>query len=180
MPEQQRRRPTVWIVLTCLLAVAAVGLGIWAVNAQSDADDAQAKLNAQEAAAKAATPAPTATEAAATAAPAPTVDPATQQQYEDAKNALGDVSDSADALKAQLDQAAAKLQESKQKAADASGALDKLKADAEAFKAQAELTKTCLRGSLDALDQAFNSGGLSAAAEQLKALAGQCRDATSS
>jgi hypothetical protein len=177
MPE--RRRPTIWIVFTCLLAVAAVGLGIWALNAQSDADNAQAKLDAQQAAAKAA--APTATAAPATTAePATTVDPATEQQYEDAKAALGGVADSADDFKAQLDQAAAKLAETKQKATDASGALDKLKADAEEFKAQAELTRTCLRGSLDALDQAFSSGGLSAAVEQLKALAGQCRDATSS
>ena len=36
------RRPTVWIVLTCVFALAAVGLGIWAINAQSDADSAKA------------------------------------------------------------------------------------------------------------------------------------------
>src|SRR5690242_12428234 len=35
------RRPTVWIVLCAVLALAVVGLGIWALNAQSDADDAQ-------------------------------------------------------------------------------------------------------------------------------------------
>jgi hypothetical protein len=172
MPTE-RRRPTLWIVLTCVFAVAAIGVGAWAGCALWDAEDALARLDAQHAAAKAAAP-------TATAAPATTVDPAAQQQYEDAKAALGGVAESADDFKVQLDQAAATLEQTKQKAADASGALDKLKADAEAFKAQAELTKTCLRGSLDALDQAFSSGGLSAAAEQLKSLAGQCRDATSS
>ena len=43
-----RRRPTLWIGLTVLCALAAVGLGIWAFSAQSDADDAEAKLSAQQ------------------------------------------------------------------------------------------------------------------------------------
>ena len=43
------KRPTVWIVLSCVLAAAVVGLGIWAFSAQSDADDARAELaTAQE------------------------------------------------------------------------------------------------------------------------------------
>ena len=67
MEPEKPRRPTVWIVLTCVLAIAVVGVGIWALNAQSDADDAKAELKAQEEAASKATPAPT----AATPAPRP-------------------------------------------------------------------------------------------------------------
>src|SRR3954467_7884080 len=79
------RRPTMWIVLCAVLALAVVGLGIWALTAQSDADDAQAKLGKATAAAaagsggpsQAATPTATAQPAqpAATATP----DAATQQ-----------------------------------------------------------------------------------------------------
>jgi chromosome segregation ATPase len=171
----ENRRPTLWIVLTCVFALGAVGLGIWALNAQSDADDAKADLAAAEQAASKATPAPT-----QAPAPAPTVDPATQQSYEDAKAELGTVSEDVAQIQSELETASANAEQAKQKAADATGAVDKLRAEADAFKAQAELTKTCLKGTLSALDQAYQSGGLEAATEQLKALAGQCKNATAS
>jgi chromosome segregation ATPase len=173
MPEQPKHRSTVWIVLTCVFAVAAVGLGVWAFSAQSDADDAQAELAAQEQAASEATPAPT-------APPAATPDPAVQQAIDDAQAALGGVTEDVAQLQSDLEQAAAEFQAARQKAEDASGAVDKLRAEADAFKAQAELTKTCLKGSFSALEEAFTAGGSSAALEQLKALAGQCRAATES
>ena len=99
---------------------------------------------------------------------------------DDAQEALGGVSEGADELTNELDQAAAKVDEAQRKRDEAGGAVDKLRAEADAFKAQAELTKTCLRGSLDALEQAFTAGGSEAVVEQLKALAGQCRSANTS
>jgi hypothetical protein len=173
MPEKQRR-PTVWIVLTCVFAVAAVGLGIWALSAKSDADDANAKLSAQQNAATA-TPTATPTAAATETATAAPVDPELQGAVDEAQEAVGGVTESADELKNDLDQAAANVDEAQGKTEEAGGALDKLQAQVDAFKAQAELTKTCLRGSLGALEQAFSAGGAEAAVEQLKTLAGQCR-----
>jgi ABC-type transporter Mla subunit MlaD len=178
MPEQQRR-PTLWIVLTCVFALAAVGLGIWAVNAQSDADDAKDQLSTQQQAVTESTPEAAPTEAP-TEAPAPTVDAAAQQAFDDAKSQLGDVSASVEEMEAQIAAAKTELEAAQQKAADASGAVDKLRADAEAFKAQAALTKTCLLGTVGALEEAYQSGGLEAAAQRLKALAGDCREATTS
>jgi hypothetical protein len=160
------RRPTVWIVLTCVFALAAVGLGIWAINAQSDADDAKADLAASQQAASEATP-----------SAAPTVDPAAQQALDDATAQLGQVSDDVAQIQSELETAAANADAARQKAEDATGAVDKLRAEAESFKAQAELTSTCLKGTLGALKQAYTSGGVEAATEQLKALAGECRDA---
>src|SRR5689334_12362416 len=103
MPEKQRK-PTIWIVLTCLFAVAAVGLGIWAINAKSDADDAKADLAAQQQAAEKATPTPTPT-AAPTEAPA--VDPAAQQAFDDAASQLGQVSEDVAQLQSELETASA-------------------------------------------------------------------------
>jgi ABC-type transporter Mla subunit MlaD len=175
MPEH--RRPTVWIVLTCVFALAAVGLGIWAVNAQSDADDAKEQLTAQEQAAAEPEPTEAPTEAP-TAAPDPTIDAETQQAIEDAKAQLGDVTDDVAQLQSELETAVANADEARQKAQDASGAADKLRAEAEAFKAQAALSATCLKGTLGALYQAYEAGGIEAATEQLTTLAGQCRNAT--
>jgi len=177
-PEGPHRRPLGWIVLSCVLAVAAVGLGVWAINAQSNADDAQAELTTQTKAATAATPEPTAV-ATATAAAAE-VDPATQQEFEQVANELGATTESVDQIEQDLDQAAAKVDDAEKAREDASGAVDTAKAEAESVKARFELTRTCLRGSLDALGAAFDSGGLEAAVQQLQKLSGSCAATASS
>ena len=53
----------------------------------------------------------------------------------------------------QIENAKKQLEAAQQKAADANGAVDKLRAEAEAFKAQAELSKSCLLGTVGALEQ---------------------------
>jgi chromosome segregation ATPase len=172
--EPKERKPTVWIVLCGVLAVAVVCLGVWAFSAQSDADDAQAALDAQERAASAATPEPE-----PEPEPAPEVDPAVQQQFEQLAGELGAAGDSLDDIEQQLEQASARVDEAAQAREDAGGAIDAAKAEAEEFKAQFELTRTCLRGTLDAVGAAFEGGGLEAAAQELQKLAGSCQSAAS-
>jgi exonuclease VII small subunit len=180
--DDHQRRPTVWIVLTALFACAAVGLGVWAFSAQSDADDAEAKLSSQEQAAAAeptpepATDAPVET---ATAEPAE-ADAETQQRYEDVQTELGQTGEDIDQLERELEQAIAGAEEAEQARIEASGALDQAKAEVAAVQARFEVTRTCLRGTLGALDEAFSSGGLEAAVTRLESLAGQCRSAASS
>ena len=47
-PPTPRKRPWGWIAITGLLAACVVGLGIYAVNLNSDLDDANAELAAQQ------------------------------------------------------------------------------------------------------------------------------------
>lgn len=171
-----RRHPTGWIVLSCVLAAAVVGLGIWAFNAQSSADDAHAELASQAQAAAAATPAPT----ASTSTPAPAkVDPATQQEFDQIADELGATSESVDQIEQELDQASAKVEETKQAREDATGAVDAAKAEVDEFQARFELTRTCLRGTVDALGAALESGGMKAAVQELQKLAGDCASVAS-
>jgi uncharacterized protein HemX len=163
----ERKRPTGWIVTAAVLAVVAVGLGIWALSAQSDADDAQAKLDAQAQAAQ---------ESPDTPEPAQ-VDAATQQRFEDAKEQLGITGENLDQLNQELEEAVANAEQAEQARTDATGAIDRASAELEAFKAQADVAKTCLRGAFDALDTAFSAGGLEAAVTELEALSGGCRSA---
>src|SRR5215218_10591156 len=125
--EPGRRRSTVWIVLSGILAVAAVGLGIWALSAQSNADDTQTKLDAATKAAAAnqadasqpqatATPAPTAAPAAA-----PTPDAAAQQQFDELTTALGATNETLDEIQGDLDKVAAAADDAQQAKTDASG-----------------------------------------------------------
>ena len=179
---QEHRRPLGWIIASCVLAVAAIGLGVWAFSAQSSADDAQDKLATQEQAANAATPTPTPTPiatATATPAAAATVvtDPATQQQLEQAADDLGATSDTVAQIEQDVSDAASNAEAAKQKADEATGALDTAKAKAASVSANFELTKTCLRGTLDAVKAAFGSGGTEAALQELQKLAGHCASA---
>jgi uncharacterized protein HemX len=159
MPDEERAksRPTGWIVTAAVLAVIAVGLGIWAFSAQSDVDDAQATLDAQ--------------------AQAADVDPATQQRFEDAKEQLGIAGENVDQLNQELEEALANAEQAEQARTDAAGAIDRAEAELAAFKARAEVTKTCLRGAFDTLETAFSDGGLEAAVTELEALSGGCRSA---
>ena len=162
-----RRRPTGWIIVCGVLAVAVAGLAVWAFSAQSDADDAQAALDAQERAASAATPTPE---------PAAAVDPAVQEQFDQLAAELGATGESVDAIEQELEQAAAKVAEAEQARADADGVVDAARAEADAFKAQFELKQACLRGTLDAVGAAYEGGGLEAAAQELQKLAGSCAE----
>jgi hypothetical protein len=169
----ERRRPTAWIIACAVLAIAVIGLAIWAFAAQSDADDTQAKLDAAQRAANEATPTPQPAQGAE-------VDPETRQQFEQIAQDLGATGETLDDIQQAVDQAAAKLDDAQQARADASGAIDAAKADAEAFKAQFELTRECLRGTLDAVGAAYGGGGVEAAVQELQKLAGSCRSAASS
>lgn len=179
------RRPTMWIVLCAVLALAVVGLGIWALTAQSDADDAQAKLGKATAAAaagsggesQAATPTATAQPAqpAATATP----DAATQQAIDELATTLGATNENLASIQQDLEKAAAGADDARKAKADASNALERAQAAVAEFKANAQLASACLRGVLEAVKTAFSSGGPQAALDQATALAGSCRGAAS-
>lgn len=172
-PKPATSRPTGWIVLCGLLLIAVVGLAVWAFSAQSDADDAQAKLDAQQRAAAEATPTPEPAQPAQ-------LDPETQQRFQEFADGLGAAGESLDEIEQELEQASAKVEDAEQLRQDAQGVVEAAKAEAEAFKAQFELTKTCLRGTLDAVAAAYADGDLDAAVQELEKLSGNCRSAASS
>jgi hypothetical protein len=164
-PTERRRRPTGWILTAAVLAVVAVALGVWAFSAQSDADDAQAKLDAQQ---------------AATAGEEQQADASeTQQRYEDVKEQLGITGENLEQIDQQVEDLLATAEDAEQARTEASDALDRATADVEAFKARAEAAQGCLRGTFEALDSAFAGGGLEAAVTELEGLSTGCRSAGS-
>ena len=168
-----------------MLAATAIGLGIWAFNAQSDADDAQAELATASQAANASTPEPTAVPTTAstpapTTAPVEEVDPASTGTVRAGRGQpRRDRSESVDEIDQTLDQAATKVDSAEQARDNATGALDKARAEAEAIGARFELMRTCMQGTLSALGAAFESGGLEATVQQLQELSGSCASSES-
>jgi uncharacterized protein HemX len=155
------KRHTALIALCALLAIAVVGLAVWGANQKSNADDAQAKVEAQQKAASSATSAGDDIKSA----------------FDKAAAQIGANSDAIDEIQQQIDAAKAKVDAADQQRQQASGVIDTAKAELASFKAKAEQASTCLKGSLNALGAAIDAGGAEAAVQELQQIAGSCASA---
>ncbi len=161
-----RKRPWGWIAVAGLLAAGVIGLGIYALNLNSDLDDANAQIASQ------------------------------QKQIDQAQNAGGDVVAAAksayDGLSAKLgaaqgdasqavEQASAKLDQAQQAAVDARGSADELQKQADAAQAKAETAATCAQSFLSAFSGVFAGetlqAGVEATVAELQALQPKCAPA---
>ena len=174
-PGHSRRR---WIVATVVCAVAAVGLGAWAFSLNSDVDDKNAQIAAQQ-------------------------DQLNDQQglADRAREAAGNLSGGVQAAFAELGKeidelqgaAAASEEESQEaiqkaeqtaddaaeRADQASDEVDKAEAEADEAKANADAAGACLQGYLAALGGVFDAGSLSdgvaKAKSDIQQLSGSCQ-----
>lgn len=143
-----------WIIATCVLAAAAVGLGIWAFSLNSSNSDKDDQIAAQ------------------------------QKQIEEAKGVGGQVKEAVSSasagvqqaikdMGAQLDQIEGQTQETQDQAQkaidDAEQAAKQASNEADKAKAQADETKACADGYLSAIKGAFGASSFSDGVEQAKA-----------
>jgi chromosome segregation ATPase len=168
-PPASHKRPWGWIALAGLLAAGVVGLGIYAMNLNSDLDDANAKIASQQ------KQIDTAQDAGAGAVAA------AKTAYDDLSTKLGAAQQ--DASQA-VEQASGKLDQAEQAAADAKGTADELQTEVDAAKAKAEAASTCAQSFLSALSGVFSGStlkeGVQATVKELQALQPQCESALSS
>lgn len=176
-PSSSKRGARAWIVATIVLAVAAVGLGVWALSLRSDVDDKDAEIAAQ------------------------------QQQLEEQKGVAEDLQKAAGGIAQNVQQATRDLakqleevqgttaatqqqtQQAIQRAEDAvaeaqaqvEGAgnrLDRARAQADEAAAKAEAAGACARGYISAIAGALDapslSDGVAQAKSEVQALAGSC------
>jgi len=156
-----------WIIATVVLLVAVVGVGAWALSLQSDVDDKDAQIAAQE------------QELAQQQGAADQVEEAAAGLAEDAQQAFSDLGAQLD--QAQTDAAAtqeetqAAIDDAEQAAADAKARADSAEdevaeADARADEAtaQAEAVGACARGYLSAIASAFDAASISQGVDQAK------------
>jgi len=168
-----------WIVATIVLALAAIGLGVWAFMLRSDIDDKDAQIAAQQ-------------------QQIAEQEDAAAQLTEAASGVAGDVQQSFAALGEQLDQiegAAAASQEQTQAAIEqaeqaaveaseraeaAENEAEKAQAEADEATARAEAAGACARGYLSAVADIFDAesleAGVEAAAAEFEKLSGSCAD----
>ncbi len=166
VPPAPRKRPWGWIAVAGVLAAGLIALGIYAMNLNSDLDDANAKIASQQQEIDQASTAGADVRASAKSA------------YEDLSARLGSLQ--ADASQV-VDQAAQQLDQAEQAAADAQGTADELQKRVAAAEAKAQSAATCAKSFVMAFEGVFSSAdpeaGVEAAIEELKALQPQCAPA---
>lgn len=162
-PPTTRGRPWGWIAVAGLLAAGVIGLGIYAVNLNSDLDDANAKIASQQAQIDKAQGTGADVVAAAKAA------------YGELSTKLGAAQQ--DASQA-VEQASEKLDQAEQAAADATGTAEELQKEADAARVKAEAAAICAQSFLSAFSGVFSGStlkdGVEATVKELQALQPQC------
>ena len=165
-PSASHKRPWGWITVAGLLAAGVIGLGIYAVNLNSDLDDANAKIASQQKQINEAQDKGAGVLAAA------------QKTYEDLSTKLGAAQQ--DASQA-VEQASVKLDQAEQAAADAKGTAEELQKQSVAARAKADAAATCAQSFLSAFNGVFSGStlreGVQATVKELQALQPQCASA---
>jgi chromosome segregation ATPase len=167
-PHDQTAHKTPWglIAVAGVLLAGVIGLGIYALNLDSDLDDANAQLDSQQKQIDQAQD--TGGDVVATA----------KSAYDDLTAQLGAAQD--DAAQA-VEQSSADLDQAEQAAEAAKGTAEELQKEADAAQAKAETASTCAQSFLSAFSGVFDGDtlkeGVEATVEELKALQPQCAPA---
>jgi uncharacterized membrane-anchored protein YhcB (DUF1043 family) len=167
-PPAPRKRPWGWIAVAGLLAAGVVGLAIYAVNLNSDLDDANAQIASQQ------------EQIDQTQNTGADVVAAAKGAYDDLSAQLGAAQE--DASQA-AEEAAARLDQAEQAAAEAQGTAEEVQKQADAAQAKAEAAATCAQSFLSAFSGVFSGAtlreGVEATVTELQALQPQCATALS-
>jgi DNA repair exonuclease SbcCD ATPase subunit len=176
-PSARKRGARPWIVATIVFAVAAVGLGAWALSLRSDVKDKDAEIAAQQ------------QQLEKQKGIADDVRKATSEIAQKAQQAVRDLADqlaqiqgTTTATQEQTEQAIKRANDAAAKAQarveTAGSRLDRARAQVDEATAKAEAAAACARGYISAIAGAFDAPSLSEGAAQAKsaveALTGSC------
>ena len=176
----RRRHRTGWIVATVILALAVIGLLIWALSTQSDLDSANTTIEAQhQAAAKAGE------NAKQTGQNAQEASASAKQSYDDVSSDLAAEKETNAQLQSDVNQAEKDKAKAKESAAQANtetdkakAETDKAKAETDTAKAEADAATSCAQGAVNAFGAIFEGDnlrdGVDQAVARLKELKGTC------
>jgi hypothetical protein len=175
--DSASNRPTVWIVIAAVCALAAIGLGIWGVTTNSDLDDANARVDELEQQG--------ASEEQTAEAQEQRLQAFGQREraaYRRVRRRLLREDATAAALQKSVKDEAARLDKARQEVTAAQGADEKTAAQLKEARARAQLALACSNSAVDAmnrfLDASSASAGARAAVKQLQDTSKECANAT--
>jgi hypothetical protein len=170
-------RATTWMVISGVLALIAVGLGIWALTTKSDLDDANATIDEQE-------------QQLASAEQTAQGEEARLRAFGERERAAFRrvrrrfIREEAEArnLKATISKEAAALEQARNEAGAAESQDQKDQAALKQARQEARLSTACVKGAVNALDRFFNASsaraGANGAVRELESIQDQCNQAS--
>ena len=179
-------RPTAWIAIAAVCALAAIGLGVWALTTRSDLDAADATIARQQRQLDAvrATRAEEAQEAADVEATERAYSERVTARYRRVRRRYLAERQAAAQLQAEIERDTTALREARQELGAAQGAEEREAASLRAAQAAQRLSASCARGTLGSIDRFFDAtdaeAGANAAVRRLEELRARCEAAIGS
>jgi hypothetical protein len=169
-------RATTWMIISGVLALVAIGLGIWAFTTKSDLDDANATIDEQK-------------QRLASQEQTAGAEEQRLQGFGARERAafrrvrrrfIREEAQARD-LKSTIDKEAQDLDQARSEASSAESQEQKNQAALKTERQRAELASVCVQGAVDAIDRFFDASsaraGANAAVNELKAIQDQCTKA---
>ena len=164
------------MIIAGILALVAIGLGIWAFTTKSDLDDANDQLDAQKQAQSSEQQAARSQEQRLTA-----FGDRERAAFERVKRRFIRGVAQARNLKASIQKEASDLDAARDQASAAEGEDQKAAAELKTVRQQAQLASVCVQGAVSAIDKFFNAAstkaGANAAVAELESIQDQCNKA---
>jgi chromosome segregation ATPase len=174
--ETPAARPTLWIVIAAVCALAAIGLGIWAITTKSDLDDANAKLDKQQQQLQAQEASAATTESSERAFGA-----AEKARYRRVRRGLIRANREESDLNARIGTERAQLRQAQAELASANTVAERRQAQLNVLREQHDVAAACARGAVasinDMVDASTATAGARAALKKLESLQPDCQDA---
>lgn len=164
------------MVISGVLALVAIGLGIWAFTTKSDLDDANDQLDAQRQAQTSEQQAAASEQERLTA-----FGDRERAAFQRVKRRFIREEAQARNLKATIQKESSDLDAARNQASAAEGEDQKAAAELKTARQQAQLASVCVQGAVNALDKFFNAAsakaGANAAVAELESIQDQCNKA---
>jgi cell division protein FtsL len=167
--QSQGGRPTLWIALTAIFALAAIGFAVWAFTTKSDLDDAEATIARQEQQA-------TRTEQAERA-----FGERAERAYRRVRRRLLRARGEERNLHATINKETGELRQAQREVTNAQSDAERDAAELKHARARTEVAAACARGTVDAIDKFFDAesakAGANRAMRELERLQSSCQSA---
>ena len=174
--QEQGKPPIVWIAVTVVLALAAVGLGIWAFTTNSDLDDANATIEQQRRQLASEQRRAGRREQAERAFGERAV-----RAYRRVRRRLLRARGEERNLRATINKEVGELDQARREVADAQSANAQQAAQLKQARERTDVAAACARGTIDAINEFFNAAsaraGANRAMRELELLRPRCESA---
>jgi hypothetical protein len=175
-PTPEAKKPTLWIVLAAVAALAAIGFAIWGFSTKSDLDTANAKIAKQDT--RLAKQHASIAAAGANAKTAEKIEQAQIAEYQHTRRVLSRTKNTVAQQRVRIAKEKEDVRAAQQQVDEAGTREAKLQANLNLVQQQLDVAQACSKGTISAIDSAFAAptakAGINRLNAELAALSKDC------